>query len=350
MPGKKNILKDADKTLYDISRKISFLAVNPINESREKKRFFSERNYEPQFKYAPYMTDITKAIDKLSAIKTNRSYMGQIFKQKKEKHINRFLMLKSRGTEDFTKYSIKVYGRPNKMLVRKAKRMMSYEKSKKTEKLTPKEVMEVLKEALRLYGFNWDVKQKNMAANAAVQQAKRNVLVKKGKKFSHDFIKRLIVHEIGTHVLRYENGLMQPYRIFATGFPGYLETEEGLAVVNEEKAGVLSKSTLKTYAGRAIAVSMAQEKSFREIYKYMRNYFSKDIAWRIAVRAKRGIGDTSQPGGLTKDYQYLNGYFKVKNYLKKYSMNNLYYGKVSMRHAKMLGKIKDLVEPKYLPK
>lgn len=350
MAAGKDILKEADKALYDIGKKISFLAVNPKNESREKKKFFSGRAYEPQFRYEPYRTNIDRMIKKLQAIKTNRSYMGQILEQKKQKHMNRFLMLRSRGDSSFTGYSLKLYGRPNKMVVRKAKRLLYSEPEKKSEKLTPREVMEILREALKVYGFSWEVKQKLMSAEAAVQQSKKRVLIKKGKKFSLAFMKRLIAHEIGTHVLRVENGLLQPYSIFATGFPGYLETEEGLAVVNEERAGVLSKSTLKMYAGRAVAVSMALDNSFRGIYKHLRDYFPKEQAWRITARAKRGIADTSQPGGLTKDYQYLNGYFKVKNYLKKHNINNLYYGKVSMRHAKMLGKIPDLVKPRYLPK
>ncbi|MFO8016696.1 MAG: DUF1704 domain-containing protein [Candidatus Woesearchaeota archaeon] len=346
----KNILKDADRKLYEAGKSISFFAVNPVNESREKKRFFSSRNYEPQFRYAPYRTHIPTIIENLNRIKTNSSYMGRILKHKRENHIKRLNMLASRGTEDFTRNALKIYGKPNKILIKKAKRMLRYQPEKrKTEKLSPKEVVDILKQALRTYGFEWEVKQKLITANAAVQQSKKTVFVKKGKKFSNDFIKRLISHEIGTHVLRYENGLLQPYLIFAAGLPGYLETEEGLAVVNEEASGVLSKTTLKTYAGRVIAVSTALDNSFRETYKRMRENFSKDIAWKLTVRAKRGISDTSLPGGLTKDYKYLNGYFKVKNYLKRYSINRLYYGKVSLHYAKTMDRIPDLAEPRYLP-
>ena len=112
---------------------------------------------------------------------------------------------------------------------------------------------------------------------------------------------------------------------------------------NEEKAGVLQKRILRIYAARVVAVSMAREKGFRDIYKYLRNFLKVDEAWKITVRIKRGLADTSQPGGLTKDYLYLNGYYKVKNYLKKYSLNRLYYGKVSMHYAKVLDKIPGLV-------
>ncbi|MBU0536219.1 MAG: flavohemoglobin expression-modulating QEGLA motif protein [Nanoarchaeota archaeon] len=346
----KDILKEADEELHNISQKISFLAINPTNETREKKKFFADKGYEPQFIYEPYRTNIDRMIETLKAITTDRSMMGNILRQKKEEHIRRFMMLKYRGLPEFTDHSAKVFGRPNKQLLTKAKRLLYAKEDKVKENLKPKDVIDILKAALALYGFNWEVKQKNMTAKAAVNQSKKQVLIKKGKNFSNDFIKRLITHEIGTHVLRYENGLLQPYKIFATGLPGYFETEEGLAVVNEEKAGVLQKRILKVYAARTIAVGMARDKGFREIYEYMRKFFRKEEAWKITVRAKRGIGDTSKPGGLTKDYLYLNGYYKVKNYLKKYSVNRLYYGKVSMSYAKMLDRIPGLVEPKYLPK
>ncbi|MBD3314034.1 DUF1704 domain-containing protein [Candidatus Woesearchaeota archaeon] len=346
----KDILKEADAELHRIGKRISFLAVNPNNETKERKKFFASKTYEPQFTYENYRTNIDKAIEQLQAIRFNRSRMGYILKHKRDEHINRFLMLKNRGTSDFTSYSSKVFSKPNKLLVKKARRLLRIEEEKPNPKLDPKEVTETLKTALAFYGFNWEVKQKVMTAKAAVNQAKKQVLVKKGMKFSIDFIKRLITHEIGTHVIRYENGLLQPYKIFATGLPKYFETEEGLAVVNEERAGVLQKRILRIYAARAVAVSMAKDKGFREIYRYLRQFFKPEDAWKITVRAKRGISDTSQPGGLTKDYLYLNGYYKVKNYLKRYSINRLYYGKVSMHYAKVLDRIPDLAEPKYLPR
>jgi len=346
----KHTLKEADDELHRIGKKISFLAVNPKNETRERKKFFASKKYEPQFTYEPYRTNIDKAIEQLSAIKFNRSRMGYILKHKRDEHINRFLMLKARGTPEFTAYSAKVFGRPNKLLVKKARRLLYKGIDKPKEMLDPKEVSDILKSALAIYGFNWEVKQKVMTAKAAVNQSKKQVLIKKGKRFSSAFLKRLITHEIGTHVLRYENGLLQPYKIFAAGLPKYFETEEGLAVVNEEKAGVLQKRILRLYAARAVAVHMARDSSFREIYRHLRKFLSTDDAWKIAVRAKRGISDTSHPGGLTKDYLYLNFYYKGKNYLKKYSLNKLYYGKVSMYYAKSLDKIPGLVEPKYLPK
>jgi hypothetical protein len=57
-------------------------------------------------------------------------------------------------------------------------------------------------------------------------------------------------------------------------------------------------------------------KSFREIFDLLTNHVSKEKAFMITYRVKRGMGDTSQPGGYAKDASYLLGYKTVKNYIE----------------------------------
>jgi len=174
--------------------------------------------------------------------------------------------------------------------------------------------------------------------------------IKKDAKFSPLIIKRLIAHEVGTHMVRAENGCQQPYTIFKRGFPGYMGTEEGLAVVNEELCGVLNNQTLKVYAGRVIAVYMALTCGFREIYNHLSKNFNKETAWKITLRAKRGLADTSKPGGLTKDYLYLDGYYKVKKYIENGNdINKLYIGKIGIEHIAMVSAIENIQKPEHLP-
>ncbi len=42
-------LKKIDQELYEISQKLLFLEVNPLNDDSEKKKFFAISDYEPQF-------------------------------------------------------------------------------------------------------------------------------------------------------------------------------------------------------------------------------------------------------------------------------------------------------------
>ena len=345
------IAKEIDNELYNISKKISFFAINPNNEESERKKFFKSKTYEPQFTYDVYRENIDKFQEQLKDINPDNSEIGKLLKQTRNISYSMFNLLKYRGDERFTKYSILVYGLPDKELINNAKHMLKTLKVKKDkDNLTSKQVIRRMKYAFIKYGFNWDIKEKEMAASAAVKNTEKELLIKKGGKFSRKFLKRLIVHEIGTHIVRYENGSYQPYKIFEKGLPNYLMTEEGLAVVNEEMNGCLDNTILKRYASRVVAVNMATKYSFRKTYDYLKKYLDKDLAWRTTVRVKRGLTDTSKPGGCTKDYAYLRGYFAVKKYIEDGGdIQKLYYGKVGIQHVELLGKIDDLVEPKLLP-
>jgi hypothetical protein len=95
---------------------------------------------------------------------------------------------------------------------------------------------------------------------------------------------------------------------------------------------------------------MGLKSSFRETYNELRKHFNVDTAWRLTLRAKRGLSDTTLPGGLTKDINYLKGYLEIKKFLKDGGdMNKLYYGKIGVQHVSLLDKIPGLINPKFLP-
>ncbi|MFH1439169.1 MAG: tyrosine/phenylalanine carboxypeptidase domain-containing protein [Candidatus Woesearchaeota archaeon] len=343
--------KEIDIILDKISQKTSFFAINPTNEVEEKKKFFRSNKYEPQFKYEPYKDNIEKMQERLSELSPDNTTLGKLLKQSVNLNYAMLNMLKYRESERFTRYSVLCYGLPEKWLVKEAKRLLKTLKPKKDRKeLTTKQIITRMKYAFFKYGFSWNIKEKDMAASAAVKVAKKELLIKKDEKYSSKFLKRLIVHEIGTHIVRAENGGHQPFRIFERGLPNYLMTEEGLAVVNEEINNCLDNAILRRYAARVVAVDMAQKYGFRKVYNTLRKYLDKELAWRTTVRVKRGLGDTSKPGGCTKDFAYLHGYYAVKKFIEEgKDINKLYYGKVGVQHVDLLDKIPDLIEPEYLP-
>jgi len=350
-----NELKRIDKELHKISEKINFYAVNPENADVEKRKFFRSRSYNPQFVYDAYKEDLPQVRERLQVINPDRSILGKIFREARDIMINDTYMLETRGSTSFTEVGIKLWGKPDKKLVRKAEEILKRIKTKKRNSgkriFTARKLITPLKFALFKYGLrNWKVREKNMIASAAVRVEEKALLIKKNERFSKKFVERLIVHEIGTHIIRAENGFKQPYKIFARGFPGYLMTEEGLAVVHEELHGCLEPFTLKVYAGRVIAVHKSLHGSFRSTYNYLRKHFTKDIAWRLTVRAKRGLSDTSLHGGCTKDIAYLKGYLAIKKFLKNGGkIEDLYYGKIGIDDIANVKKIKGIVDPKYLP-
>ena len=79
--------------------------------------------------------------------------------------------------------------------------------------------------------------------------------------------------------------------------------------------------------------------------------FDEEKSWRITLRAKRGLSDTSEPGGLTKDYLYLDGYYKVKKYIETgHDIKKLYVGKIAIEHVSLVDKMENIVKPRYLPR
>lgn len=341
---------DYDLKLDKISRKLSFSSINPTNVEKERQRFFSEKGYEPQFEYAHHKNNLENLKHELSLVTPDDSVVGKVLAGIRDKYLLDICLIESRGTEQFQDASMKLYGEPDKRLLRQARKLIYLKVRPEPNEYSTQQIIRKLRLAFMKYGFDWKIEQKDMVANAAVRQSERLLLIKKNARFSHEFLKRIIVHEIGTHVLRAENGASQPYLFFARGLPGYLMTEEGLAVYNEEQNDCLNNYILKVYAGRVLAVHLAMQSSFSEVYESLRRYFTKNTAWRLTVRAKRGLKDTSRAGAFTKDIAYLKGYMSIKDFVaKKGDMNQLYYGKVGIDHISLLQEMEGLINPRLLP-
>ncbi len=151
-------------------------------------------------------------------------------------------------------------------------------------------------------------------------------------KFRQDGLLGMLYHEIGTHILRRINYEQQPWykKKKKYGFQEYLFTEEGLAILN----GLLPKKFQLAYksALKYLGVAAAQEKSFAELWSFFEKYADEPSRrWGMTFRQKRGLEDTSQPGGFTKDITYFEGLVDVWRYLKSQDFNptELYYGKLA---------------------
>ena len=344
-------LKKIDMQLQRIINPVSFFDVNPVNIEDEKAKVLEDPDYNPYFVYPEVEFDFDSIQYMLHSIDEHDSLFGEILNQKRNIFIDKCEMLRCRGTSKFTVFARKVYGLPSRDVLSKAVSFFSLESEKEPKTITSSQAAGMLQAEINHYGFDYKVREKVMSSSAMVLVSKRKVFVRKGFAFSRNFVRRLITHEIGTHVLRAENGREQPFMIFFHGFPDYLKTEEGLAVVNEERFGLLNNSEIKNYAARVIAVKMAMTKSFSHIYNYLLGFFSPKTAFRLALRAKRGIADTSKPGGCPKDYVYIDGYLKVKEYINKGgSIDDLYVGKIGIEHLHMLKEIPGINRPRHLPK
>lgn len=337
--------KSMHSEIYKIWRSFQRLeCLDPINEKKEKIKFFNCPNYNPIFKYRKIRWG--KMLKKLNLIQNKNNDRNQIInrmvKDKARTLEDQIHMLESIGKKEFTKYSIKVHGKPNQNMVKKA---LSILRMKERIREDPKiisahKVAGYLQKKSKALSYSWKVRlSEHLAPRAKLISSRRLLLIKKDEMFSKSDVKKLFYHEMMTHALRYENGLKQKIDLFAIGTKNYISTEEGLAIFNEEKHQCLSLNSLKRYAAATLAVYLALTHSFREVYNELLHYLSKNEAYAITVRVKRGLVDTSQKGAFTKDHVYLTGYEQVKR--KARDINYLLLGKVSVKD---IPKIKKLIQ------
>jgi uncharacterized protein (TIGR02421 family) len=142
-------------------------------------------------------------------------------------------------------------------------------------------------------------------------------------------LEALLHHEIGTHVVTYSNGLVQPLKIFASGLAGYDALQEGLAVLSEYLCGGLTRARARVLAGRVVGVrALVDGADFVETFRLLSgdHAFPAHTAFIITVRIHRG-------GGLTKDAQYLRGLRELLAYLRgEGTLEPLFVGKLGIPH------------------
>ena len=157
--------------------------------------------------------------------------------------------MEARGSSEFTHFSMCLYGNPGHLLLSKAQEKLNLKPKHfiQSEKVySAEEAIVVFERIFKEYGLDhWKVKlNKNMVA--ACSSGKQDTLfVRSGAEFFEDRLRMLIAHEVETHILTAENGKYQPLRLFNRGFGDYLETQEGLAIWNQEQ--VLSHDSEKNY-------------------------------------------------------------------------------------------------------
>ncbi len=341
-----------DDVILDVNKKLSLGIITPLNLAEEYKRFDSDERYEPQFVYPKLRLDYDSCLSQLRSLSFDSEPLDQLYKEKADELHNFLMMFKFRGKSMFTRYSQRIYGAPDAQLLVYARDLLRHDPHKIFDSrsvVSTKEAVRTFRRALSKLGFDWEVKAANIVSDASVVPIERKLLVRNNAKFSMKQIRRFIAHEIYTHILRGECGLLQPYKIFRAGLAGYEATEEGLALYKERVAGVLDARTLRNYAGRVIAVQSALGRSFRNTYNVLTKYYPKQQAWSLAVRVKRWLDDTSQPGAFTKDLIYLKGYQAVSQFVKNRScLHLLHYGKIAVKHALKIPQIAGLRDPNEL--
>ena len=194
------------------------------------------------------------------------------------------------------------------------------------------ELVELFEQVLCEYGWEktWDIKiVPNLVAirvrKFGVDKPVIEIPEDRERKFSLDKIRKLIAHEIETHVLRGESGKKSKLKLLELGLDRYLATEEGLSVYNEQ---IIDSDMRPERAGGlwgAVSLAISRQHNFRETFDILKDLYlaaelkntfdiekarlrAGSLAWNRAMRVFRGISDVSKAGNrYTKDIVYREG-------------------------------------------
>jgi uncharacterized protein (TIGR02421 family) len=352
---------ELEKEYWNFQKELDlFEYIIPLNLTEEKDKFISNLKrgsiYNPIFQYKKISYDRNDALLRLKKYeKKFRKYSNPISPFYLElirediEWINNFC---ERDTHRFCDWLSKLYGKPEDSFYTQALdkiKSLRLENHNETQ-ISAIKMKERIINKLKEKNINgWNIRVKDSSSRISVATITKTITIKENAYFSFSEIDRLMVHEIGTHVLRYENGRKQKYILFKKGFPNYLKTEEGLAILSEEKNNVLSQKDLVKYCARLIASYLCFNSDFCDLFKVVNNYLNIDDSFDIVARVKRGLINTEQFGGFTKDQIYFRGYLEVK-YLPLDKMRKLFLGKIGIEHLDIIDQLENINFNINLPK
>lgn len=297
--------------------------LTPINFEEEKEKFFKSSKYNPQFNYRK--KDLSGAPEEISSLHTllNNLNLPHSLRNYLKKYINNlyhlYVALQTIGTNEFAKSGRQLFNwdieniKNIKRTLPKISPITSKEKPKDAKEIK-KFFEDCLKNKYQVYDYPILIDNFN---HHIITDLSRALKIGAQVKRNQNNINRLIVHEIETHALQRHNINQSQNPLLELLF--YKDRHlymEGLAVYNEFTTNTITKSAYDIYRTRLEAVEILH-KSFREIYKHLTKFVSEDKAYITTYRVKRGLGDTSHPGGFPKDAVYLLGYIKIRELEEK---------------------------------
>tara|TARA_R110002073_G_scaffold4213_1_gene28011 strand:+ start:150785 stop:151945 length:1161 start_codon:yes stop_codon:yes gene_type:complete len=335
-------LLEIDSFIDGIVKNIELLSyVNPINIEEEKAKFFASKYLgSPAFQYPERDFDkflLHRKFFTLSIESIEDETISELYEEIIYFYSGLIQCIETIGKgKKFYYNSLRSFGSPTEQDVENAKFILHFNEEDESDpifqpKYSTQQAADLFRDYSEKYDFTYDIKVSDkMGAIAMVLNSIKTLVINRNHTFSENEMGILTNHEIGVHMVTTMNGLLHPLKIFSHGFPGNVETQEGLAVFSEYMSGNLTIKRLKELAYRVLAVnSLAKGYSFSRTFRLLHNTYDLNIeqAFYITMRAHRG-------GGFTKDYLYLTGLKKVYDYYHEgKDLDLLLTGKVSLEHA-----------------
>jgi len=346
--GRKAVVQavwNTDRQLAAVSNQFDYLLqLTPVNPNSAWKQFQRERfECVPEFHYRPLPVDpsvLKRELYKIAVERVEDPALQRIFQEKQEELELKLTMLRDRDTPRFLFESLQLFGGVKDDLLQLAKDILGKVPGKARRESGPKLTAEgFAKRAEDEFEFYRqacpEFKAKAVVANdvSGLIVSRGKLLINSDLSMAPSRVAALLAHEVGTHLLTYYNGRMQPFQQLYSGLAGYEELQEGLAVLSEYLVGGLTRSRMRQLAARVVAVRLLTEgASFVDTFRALdRDFgFNQRTAYNITMRVYRG-------GGLTKDAVYLRGLVAILQYVKKGGdLNPLLVGKMAVEHIPII--------------
>lgn len=354
---KKTDFRALDKMLGQIDKDLLLLKhIKPLNLEEETQRMREDELYNPTFTYSEITTDLNDAEKKLGEQIHTETPLGALLEKKRQELLLRIQLLRARGTnEEFTELSKRLFGEPTTELIQLAQSELRQREACDlipNKLLNAEQALKKFEAVLKKYSLHdWQVSVRPKLV-ARVTVGGNKIYIRESARFSEEDIASLVAHEIETHVLTSENGNHQQYDILRRGTAGYLDTQEGLAIFNEH--AVLSPFADKRYnpARNIIGLNFSLTHSLAQTRTYLETElgFTPEKAISQSITMKRGLRDTSKPGGFTKTVVYFRGLRAIEKFVADGGdIKRLYIGKITLSDLEQIEKIPELKKPLILP-
>lgn len=202
------------------------------------------------------------------------------------------------------------------------------------EKLEAEAVKSVFEQALdgvRAEGWSVIVDSQTSRTGIFIDSEKKQVVIPEGRQVTAKKLKQLVLHEIGTHVLRREQGKRSKLRLLGLGLDRHTRGEEGVAKMREQTL----EANLDEFSGTDghFAISLAQgldghKRDFRAVFMALSKYYrfknikkgldpeeaesqAKTSAWNRTMRTFRGTDGKTPGTAFAKDIVYREGNIAV---------------------------------------
>lgn len=349
---------NADRALCSVALEVDFLlAVTPVNVPQEWKRFHAGGyRTEPNFKYRVTSPEIPKLRRRLEEVELGGiadPQLAGLMDAKRAELWTQLDCLEFRNTAAFLKASLKLYGGVDPDLaalavlilkgaaVARATASEGSERRLGSRAFARRAHIEMQRYRSAYPGLGSKVQIVDEIPG--IMAFEGDLLIGREVKLPLSRVEALIQHEVGTHVVTYFNGGVQPLQMLQVGLPGYEETQEALAVFSEYVAGGLTHARMAQLGARVVAVEgLLDGGSFVDVFNLLRrrHKFPPRAAFRVVARVFRS-------GGLTKDAIYLRGIVGLLDYLAGGGeLEPLFLGKLPVScvplipHLRSLGLIK----------